>query len=76
MKIVPITVGILVALMIGVVVSGTLLPKHNSVTRTQLSGRNRPELFALVSGRPTWRPDVDGLSTSLPSITTSDFESI
>jgi hypothetical protein len=50
MKIVLITVGVLVALMIGVVVVGALLPKHHTVTRSATFRAKPAQLFALISG--------------------------
>jgi len=58
MKIVLIVVGSLVLLIISVFVIGALLPKHHIATRSATFRAKPEQLFALISGPPTWRPDV------------------
>ena len=58
MKIAVIVIGSLAVLILTVLVIGALLPKHHIATRSA-TFRAKPErLFALISGPPTWRPDV------------------
>lgn len=58
MKILLIIIGALVLLILAVVVTGALLPKHHRVSRAA-SFRAAPEqLFALIAGPQNWRPDV------------------
>jgi Polyketide cyclase / dehydrase and lipid transport len=58
MKIVLIAVGSLVLLILSVFVIGALLPKHHIATRSATFRAKPEQLFALISGPPTWRPDV------------------
>ena len=58
MKIALIVVGSLAVLIFAVVTVGALLPKHHVATLSARF-RARPEqLFALIAGPQTWRPDV------------------
>lgn len=57
-KILLLVVAGLVVLILGVVVIGSLLPKHHVVSRSA-SYRATPErLFALIAGPQNWRPEV------------------
>jgi len=58
MKIVLIVVGSLALLILSVFVIGALLPKHHIATRSAMFHAKPEQLFALISGPPTWRPDV------------------
>jgi hypothetical protein len=58
MKILLIVVGGLVLLILGVVLTGSLLPKRHVVSRSA-SYRVTPEhLFGLIAGPQDWRPDL------------------
>lgn len=58
MKITLLVIGSVVLLVLAVIAIGILLPKHHVATRSA-KFRARPEqLFALIAGPPTWRPDV------------------
>ena len=50
--------GSLAVLVLVVVVVGMLLPKHHIATRSARFRAKPEQLFALISGPPTWRPDV------------------
>ena len=58
MKIALIVAVVVVLFVLVVVAIGALLPKQHTVTRSARF-RSKPEqLFALIAGPPTWRPDV------------------
>lgn len=58
MRIFLIVVGCMVALILGVLVIGWLLPKRHVATRSA-SYRAKPEqLYSLIAGPQNWRPDV------------------
>lgn len=58
MKIALIVVGVLVLLVVGVVVIGSMLPKRHVVTRSAGFKASPEKLFALITGSQDWRPDV------------------
>jgi hypothetical protein len=58
MKIAVIVIGILALLILTPLVVGALLPKHHIATRSATFRAKPEQLFALISGPPTWRPDV------------------
>ncbi len=58
MKIALTIVGVLMLLIAVVVVIGALLPKRHVSTRTAQFNASAEQLFALVEGTQTWRPDV------------------
>lgn len=58
MKILLIIVGALVLVVLIVVVTGALLPKRHVSTRSAQFNASPEQLFALVAGSQTWRPDV------------------
>jgi hypothetical protein len=58
MKIVLILAAILVLLIAGVLITGSLLPKHHIASRAAAFRATPDQLFALISGPQSWRPDV------------------
>src|SRR5215813_4362351 len=58
MKIVLIVVSSLAVLILTVFVVGALLPKHHIATRSATFRAKPEQLFALIAGPPTWRPEV------------------
>jgi hypothetical protein len=58
MRIALIVVGVLVLLVAGVVVVGSLLPKRHVVARSAVFNASPEKLFALIAGSQDWRPDV------------------
>lgn len=74
---------VVVAIMLAIVVTGSLLPKRHVVSRSA-SYRATPErLFALIAGPQNWRPDVvrsesvaDGSGRELMRETTRNGETI
>jgi hypothetical protein len=58
MRIAFIVVGVLVLLVAGVVVVGSLLPKRHVVARSAVFKASAEKLFALIAGNQDWRPDV------------------
>jgi len=58
MKIVLIVVAAIVALVVGAVVVGFLLPKQHVALRSASFRATSEQLFALIAGPQTWRPDV------------------
>ena len=58
MKIVLLIVGVLALLIAAVVITGALLPKRHVVTRSARFHASPEQLFALITGPQTWRPDV------------------
>lgn len=58
MKIALVAIGCLAILILGLLIVGTLLPRHHSATRSA-AFRTRPDqLFALIAGPQAWRPEV------------------
>ena len=57
MKIVLIVVGVLVLLVLCVVVTGAMLPKHHVASRCAVFKAAPERLFALIDGSQEWRPD-------------------
>ena len=82
-RILLVAIAAIVLVILGVVVTGSLLPKHHVVSRTA-SYRAAPDrLFFLISGPQGWRPDVlrceavpDAGSRELLRETTRDGETI
>ena len=58
MKVLLIVVGVLVVLILVVVVTGALLPKRHVVSRSAEYRVAPAQLFALIAGEQSWRPDV------------------
>lgn len=58
MKILFIVIGSLALLIFAIVLIGALLPKHHVVTRSAIFHARPEQLFGVISGPPTWRPDV------------------
>jgi hypothetical protein len=58
MKILLIVLGVIVVLVLAVVAVGTLLPKRHIVSRTASFRATPEQLFALIAGPQSWRPDV------------------
>jgi hypothetical protein len=58
MKILLIIVAALVLLILIVVVTGALLPKRHVSSRSAHFNASAEQLFALIAGSQTWRPDV------------------
>lgn len=72
-----------VLLVIAVVVIGFLLPKRHVVTRSASYRATPDQLFRLIAGRQSWRPDVlrceavpDANGRDLTSETTRDGKSV
>jgi hypothetical protein len=57
-KILLLAVASIVLLVIVVVIIGSLLPKRHVVTRSASYRATREQLFSLIAGTQTWRPDV------------------
>jgi len=58
MKIMLIVGGLIVLLIVGVLLIGSLLPKRHIVSRSASFKATPERLFALVAGNQEWRPDV------------------
>jgi hypothetical protein len=58
MRIALIVVGVLVLLVAGVVVVGSLLPKRHVIARSAVFKASPEKLFALIAGSQDWRPEV------------------
>ena len=58
MKLLIITLGVLVLLIVAIVVIGALLPKHHVVTRTAVLNATQDQIFFLISGPQDWRGDL------------------
>ncbi|MGA2833187.1 MAG: SRPBCC family protein [Terracidiphilus sp.] len=58
MRIVLIVLGVLGLMVACVVVIGTMLPKQHVATRRAVIQATPVQLFALISGSQTWRPEV------------------
>ena len=58
MKILLSVAGILLLLVVGVVVTGFLLPKRHVASRSAFIQASPERLFALISGSQEWRPEV------------------
>lgn len=58
MKMVLLVAGIFVVAVAGVIVIGALLPKRHVATRSATFKAAPEQLFALIAGSQTWRPDV------------------
>jgi uncharacterized protein YndB with AHSA1/START domain len=58
MKILLIAVAALVLLVLIVVITGALLPKHHVSTRSAHFNASPDRLFALIAGPQNWRPEV------------------
>ncbi len=60
MKILLTVAGVVVLLVLGVVVIGSLLPKRHVIARSATFRASPEKLFALIAGDQSWRPDVKG----------------
>jgi Polyketide cyclase / dehydrase and lipid transport len=58
MKILLIVLGAILILILLVVVTGVLLPKHHIATRAATYRATPEQLFAYIAGPQNWRPDV------------------
>jgi Polyketide cyclase / dehydrase and lipid transport len=58
MKIALILAAALILLIAAVIVTGSLLPKHHIASRAAAFRATPAQLFALISGSQSWRPDV------------------
>ena len=67
MKIALIVGGCFVAIIVAVMVIGQLLSKRHVVTRSARFRATPEQLFRLISGEQTWRPDVLRCETSTES---------
>ncbi|HKF50977.1 MAG TPA: SRPBCC family protein [Candidatus Acidoferrales bacterium] len=72
MKILLVVLGAIALLILVVVITGVLLPKHHHVSRAASFRATPQQLFALVSGPQNWRPDVKHFET-VPDASGRDF---
>jgi hypothetical protein len=58
MKVFLLVLGFILLLVLAVVGIGALLPKHHVATRSATYRATPDQLFALIAGSQSWRPDV------------------
>jgi polyketide cyclase/dehydrase/lipid transport protein len=58
MKVLLIVVGVLVLAIIAIVVTGAILPKRHTASRTAIIKATPEQVFALISGPQNWRTDL------------------
>ncbi len=58
MKILLMVLGAILILILAVVITGMLLPRRHSATRSAAFRAKPEQLYALIAGTQTWRPDV------------------
>lgn len=58
MKILLIILGAIVLIVVAVIVTGSLLPKHHIASRAAAFRGTPDQLYTLISGPQNWRPDV------------------